>query len=68
MILSTKLNTEEKLEKPNDIKINKNNNPHKKPKIKIPVKDINNNYIQIQILKLLKNQKSQKKGNKNTNI
>ena len=68
MILSTKLNTEEKLEKPTDIKINKNSNPHKKPKIKIPVKDINNNYIQIQILKLLKNQKSQKKGNINPNI
>jgi len=63
MLLSANVIKKEKLESPTDLKIIKNNKPIKKPNISIPVKDINDNYIQIQILKMEKNQKPLKKAN-----
>jgi len=63
MMLSTNSNIEKKLEKPIDIKIIKNKIPMKKPIINIPIKEINNNYIHIQLLKMERKLKCIKKTN-----
>ena len=63
MMLSINSNIEKKLEKPTDREIIKSNIPMKKPIINIPVKEINNNYIHIQLLKMERKQKCIKKTN-----
>ena len=63
MMLSKNSNIEKKVEKPTDREIIKSNIPMKKPIINIPVKEINNNYIHIQLLKMERKQKCIKKTN-----